>query len=222
MFASHVSQAGSLEFVDKGSITLSLEPSESEKTGFYEFTNTGSSVVKVVRIKSSCGCTVTEMDKKIFEPQETGKISVTYKAGSNNQPTSKTILVVTDEAKDNFYNLALNVEKKQSAKVDPAFVEWRAGTAFETKTIDVQINQPYSFHISEAESTNDTFVTKLSTVEPNKRYRVTVTPSRTDLPATALIRLKTTDPAVPVVHARARVLPAQGISTEQASRPPEQ
>ena len=56
-----------------------LQKNESLHTDF-KFTNTGSNPLFIQHIKSSCGCTVPELSKKMILPKETGAIKVTYDA----------------------------------------------------------------------------------------------------------------------------------------------
>ena len=54
----------------------------------FKFTNTGDGVLKIKKIKSTCGCTVPKLSKKEYAPGESGTVKVTYKA--NKRPGSAT------------------------------------------------------------------------------------------------------------------------------------
>jgi len=47
----------------------------------FKFTNTGQALLKIGKIKRTCGCTVFELDRKEYTPGRTGTIRVIYTAG---------------------------------------------------------------------------------------------------------------------------------------------
>jgi len=47
----------------------------------FKFTNTGGGLLKIERIRSTCGCTVPKLTKKEYASGESGTVKVTYKAG---------------------------------------------------------------------------------------------------------------------------------------------
>ncbi len=49
-----------------------------KKEKIFKFRNTGDEVLVVDQIVGSCGCTVPEMVKKIFQPGEEGEVIVKY------------------------------------------------------------------------------------------------------------------------------------------------
>lgn len=69
----------------------------------FEFENTGDSVLIIKQIKSTCGCTVTHIDKKEFQPGETGKIPVKFNSRGYRGKVLKTITVITNTKSNNGY-----------------------------------------------------------------------------------------------------------------------
>ena len=71
----------------------------------FEFENTGDSLLVIKQIKSTCGCTVTHVDKKEYKPGEKGKIPVKFNSRgySNRGKILKSITVITNSKKDNGY-----------------------------------------------------------------------------------------------------------------------
>ena len=49
----------------------------------FRFTNTGRGLLKIGNISRTCGCTVFQLDKKEYAPNETGTIKVSYTAGKS-------------------------------------------------------------------------------------------------------------------------------------------
>jgi hypothetical protein len=53
----------------------------TKNTCEFKFTNTGQALLKIGKIKRTCGCTVFELDRKEYTPGRTGTIKVIYTAG---------------------------------------------------------------------------------------------------------------------------------------------
>jgi len=75
-------------------------PPHSTHTCEFRFTNTGSGVLKIGRIKSSCGCTVPKLDKVEYACGESGTIEVTYSAGTRAGAVSRHVYVNSNDKKN--------------------------------------------------------------------------------------------------------------------------
>jgi hypothetical protein len=53
----------------------------TKNTCEFRFTNTGRGLLKIGKISRTCGCTVFQLDKKEYPPNETGVIKVIYTSG---------------------------------------------------------------------------------------------------------------------------------------------
>jgi len=53
----------------------------TKNTCEFKFTNTGQALLKIGKIKRTCGCTVFELDRKEYTPGQKGTIRVSYIAG---------------------------------------------------------------------------------------------------------------------------------------------
>ncbi len=87
--------AGRILFVndtaDTGEI-LDLEP----VTVKFEFRNVGPGPLTITRVQSSCGCTVPELDKKVYEPNEYGFITATFDPKGLQGDVGRSVQVFTD------------------------------------------------------------------------------------------------------------------------------
>ncbi len=63
----------------------------------FKFTNTGDGLLKIERIKSTCGCTVPKLTKKEYAPGESGTVKVTYKVGKRSGPTAKHLYIHSND-----------------------------------------------------------------------------------------------------------------------------
>jgi len=197
-------QAGSLKWSTEKA-ELILEPTESVKETTFKFSNNGKKAVTVVGVKTSCGCTVAEMEKKSFAPGESGELKVTYKKPPEGTSGTKSILVVTDESNDNFYNLTVLANHKQAATIEPFFTTWHINEPAAVKTITVKLVSPYKFNITDVGVTNENFEVTLHTIKPKQEYQISVKPRDASFKSSSTLRLYTDDKNIPVLYARATV-----------------
>jgi len=62
----------------------------------YAFTNTGTETLNITEVRSTCGCTVPELTKKLYEPGESGIITVIFDPENRGGNQRKTIHVTTN------------------------------------------------------------------------------------------------------------------------------
>ena len=89
-----------------------------ETTSLYEFTfkNTGTGTLRIEGIEPACGCTVPSLDKTEYAPGETGTLAVKYISDSQFGPTTKQLVVRTNDPANPQVTLAVNA--KIAAKID--------------------------------------------------------------------------------------------------------
>jgi hypothetical protein len=78
-------------------------------THTFEVTNTGQQPLKLVNVKSSCGCTVAKYTKESIQPGEKGFVTATYNAKSVGI-FAKSISVTTDIEEEPVIRLRLKGE----------------------------------------------------------------------------------------------------------------
>lgn len=61
----------------KALIQQTAAPADEEAVAEYAFTNAGPDTVTIQSVHSSCGCTTAALDKKVYQPGESGRITVT-------------------------------------------------------------------------------------------------------------------------------------------------
>ena len=89
-----------------------------ETSSFCEFTfkNTGAGILKIADIEKACGCTLLSLDKTEYAPGETGILGVKYLSDSQFGPTTKQLLVRSNDPTNPEVTLAINATI--AAKVD--------------------------------------------------------------------------------------------------------
>ncbi len=63
----------------------------------FKFKNTGNALLRITRVYAPCGCTVAELAKKNYAPNESGILKIAYRAGSRSGSTSKRIEVSSND-----------------------------------------------------------------------------------------------------------------------------
>ncbi|HDP94402.1 MAG TPA: DUF1573 domain-containing protein [Candidatus Aminicenantes bacterium] len=88
----------------------------------FEFTNTGNDILEIKNITSTCGCTVTSLEKKTFKPGEKGIIPVKFYSRGYQGRVVKTLTVSTNDPKKAYVRLRLTgiVTMKNYAGIEVA------------------------------------------------------------------------------------------------------
>lgn len=63
----------------------------------FKFKNTGNSLLRITRVYAPCDCTVAELAKKDYAPDESGILKVAFRAGSRSGSTSKRVEVSSND-----------------------------------------------------------------------------------------------------------------------------
>ncbi len=91
-------------------------PPKSNNICEFRFRNAGDSVLKIGKIRTTCGCTVARLDKKDYEPGASGSIKIKYRAGSRPHAVSKRIYVPTNDSENK--KAALTIKARIIKKVE--------------------------------------------------------------------------------------------------------
>jgi hypothetical protein len=94
----------------------------------FAFKNTGTGILRIGEINSACGCTTFALDKTEYAPGETGALRVKYSSDTQLGPTTKDLLVSTNDATNPEVTLA--IQATVTAKVD-----------YEPKTLNLVLRQ---------------------------------------------------------------------------------
>jgi hypothetical protein len=70
---------------------------QGEKVSYaFKFTNSGKSDLRIIKVTSSCGCTVTSYPEKPIKPGESSKIDVKFDSQNRRGYQNKTITVLSN------------------------------------------------------------------------------------------------------------------------------
>lgn len=101
-----------------------MGPNASDKCE-YKFTNAGNATLKIDRIQSTCGCTVPQLEKKTYEPGESGVIKVTFRAPSVKGKVNKHLYIISNDPKNPRFELGIKANVVVKVSIAPESVELR-------------------------------------------------------------------------------------------------
>lgn len=95
-----------------------MGPGSKNKCEF-RFKNVGDDVLKITKVKKTCGCTVPQLSKKEYEPGESGTIKVTYSAGKRPVKVKKHLYIQSNDKSNPKATLTVKGEIAKKVEVEP-------------------------------------------------------------------------------------------------------
>jgi len=182
-------------------------PNDTTLRGAYKFTNIGQTEITVKTVKTTCGCTTTALDKKTYEPGESGEISATIKVREG--VNEKKIIVTTDEPSKKPTTLIIRGVVPRHVDIEPPYVKWKVGDTAKRKKVRLKILTDDDINITSVTANKDSFEYELLTLEAGRRYELLVTPKSTEKSSSTQFSFITDyPPDIPqTFHASARIVP---------------
>jgi len=184
--------AGKLEF-DTIAKTIPSEPGDETVSVAFPYVNSTDGAVEIVRFDSNCSACLSAGPKKTLKPGEKGVVDAVFKVGSFTGSIKKTLKVTMRDEQGQLHaeTLELTVIVPVLVQIEPNKIQWQAGGALETKTVDVKIPWKNPIHVTGVHSTRPNFKISVETVEVGRHYRVHVTPSDLETAQMGLIKVST-------------------------------
>ncbi|MFO1044302.1 MAG: DUF1573 domain-containing protein [Planctomycetaceae bacterium] len=79
----------------------------------FPFKNVGPEILRISDISTSCGCTAADLPQRVYEPGESGKITVTFRLPPHPDPVAHSVTLISNDP--------LSPEKRLIVTADP---EW--------------------------------------------------------------------------------------------------
>ena len=163
---------------------------------YYGFTNTGDVPISILAIHPSCGCVSTSLQKFDYAPGESGEIKVTFDLGMDEFATlqKRTIQVTTSDVPKKPTTLKLVVHVPETVRANPEDVIWHRGES-QTKEVVIKSGphiEPYKL----VQTTfNDNFNVEVEPEVEGRKYRLKITPIKTDVPSYAELKFNVLSPS---------------------------
>lgn len=187
--------AAGLKF-DESEIKVDADLNDKTVTRDFKFTNSGDKPLRITQADAGCSCLAVQVagGKFNYAPGESGVLRAVFELGSFQGTVDKQINVwLEGDPEDNPSTmLKMSVHIPVIIQLEPKTLKWDVGSPASAKVIDVTMNYGKPIHITSVATSNETFSTKLITIEEGRRYQVEVTPTKgTEGAALSIVRIET-------------------------------
>jgi hypothetical protein len=155
------------------------------------FKNESSSPVKLLGVTPSCGCMVSDFQKKSYAPGDTGELTIIVDSSKVSGKEVKKLLLSTDDAERPLVDVAINLDIAPLIDISPRRLYWTKTEPLSAKSIDLEVKNG-DFRIVSVSSTMSSIFPKLDVSNSeNSKYSLTVDPSSVKGPTKAILRIET-------------------------------
>ncbi len=171
-------------------IEETLSPDTKSFDFLFPFRNEGEHPVQIIDVKTSCGCTVAKLDKRLYQPGETGQITGSFSVGGRQGKHSNTVRVMTDDLGQSEIPLGVEVTIPHWVRMKPGMLLWRVGDDLTPKIMSITPNKELGVVPVKAECDSDLFTVEL--IKPEKEeepWKLQVTPVELTSEKRVLIRI---------------------------------
>ena len=150
------------------------EPCSTEVT----IGNSGDGVLRITRIRSSCGCTVAQPKKRELGPGESVSMTISYNTKKDKAKVSQTITLETNDPQQQTVAIRIKGEVRQLFEATPAprivfgHIEREAAAV---ASIELRNNTEERVFLKLRPPTDAAFAVELEEIEPGMLYRLSAT-----------------------------------------------
>lgn len=180
-------------------VSKTAKPEDKVLAFEYSFTNTTNEVVTVGKIDAGCSCLkVKGLEKKVYQPGETGRIELDFALGTFTGKVDKTVFLWYEGVKTKAPSLVLRatVTIPVLFEIKPSTIKWPVSGEPEMKVLSVKAFGDEAVNISNIVCTNPNFKVELVTKKSGFDYEFEVTPLDTSKVGFGIIKFET-DSEVP-------------------------
>lgn len=134
----------------------------------FEFKNTGSEPLEIQLIKPSCGCTVPDMEQKIYQPGEKGTMKVTFDPSGKKGSISRNITIYTNSTSKPVHTIYLQSFVKPVIITEPRILAFDLTKKGQSATKDFKVYGRFEdFKVTRA-TTQDSDVFSIEVIDGGK------------------------------------------------------
>lgn len=142
----------------------------------FEFTNTGDKPVTITKLKPNCGCITGEVDKKTYDPGESGSVDVVFNLIGRQGTQHKGIAVTTDAQPTKPVQLYIDTVVPKSYTPSVKRIVWASGEDHAPKTIRLTNSSRSAFPLEKALPSTDGVAVELKMIRDGFEYDLVITP----------------------------------------------
>ncbi len=163
---------------------------EERSEAVFEFVNEGKEPVRITKVASSCGCTVPQLEKNLYQPGESGEIRAIFTFGSRTGLQRKRITVQASGETTEVHELFMVTRIPEWLKVSPRILRWRMDGEATPQEMTVEIPYPDTMNVLPPE-TSPHFEIQRQESEPG-RIAYSIQPKSLGERVTEFIQFKAT------------------------------
>ena len=137
-----VAEASRLEW-NQTEARIELNPGEEEARAEFVVTNKGDEMVRIARVKTSCGCTSSILNQKIIKPGESATIIAIFNKGKRQGLNHNKLEVFLDDQAGAVAILNMIVQVPKLIDPQPQIVYWNSSTSRAERHIRINLDKRY-------------------------------------------------------------------------------
>ena len=130
---------------------IELKPDQEEAQTEFVVTNKGDETVRIARVRTSCGCTSSILNKKIINPGESTTITAIFNKGKRQGLNHNKLEVFLDDQTDPVAKLHMIVQVPKLVDAQPQIVYWNPSTARSERRVRIKLDKRYLSEITSIE-----------------------------------------------------------------------
>ncbi|HBR67680.1 MAG TPA: hypothetical protein DEA16_06025 [Opitutae bacterium] len=136
---------------DQTEARIELKPDQEEAQTEFVVTNKGDETVRIARVRTSCGCTSSILNKKIINPGESTTITAIFNKGKRQGLNHNKLEVFLDDQTDPVAKLHMIVQVPKLVDAQPQIVYWNPSTARSERRVRIKLDKRYVSEITSIE-----------------------------------------------------------------------
>jgi len=166
---------------DRIEADLEMTPEQENIRASFNVTNEGEERIRISRIKTSCGCTGSIIDRKILEPGDSTEIIATFNKGKRQGMNRNQLDVFIDSQPDPVATLRMNVKIPRLIDAMPQIVYWTPTGNRTERAVRITLDERYVDEVTKIEF-DQTKLDVVQEADPEDRstLRLKITPKSYD------------------------------------------
>jgi hypothetical protein len=171
--------------------TGTLGPGQESLATRFTFKNTGTTPVRVTEVRASCGCTTGKVDQLLYQPGQSGVLTVTFAAAGSVGLKEEVLYVTTDEPGREPYPVTLKITIAEWLALTPRFISWPTNSPASAQSARLTLDPAAGASVLRVTSSSPAFAVRLlpPATPDSAASLVEITPASTGSPARAVINV---------------------------------
>ncbi len=160
----------------------------------FPFQVVGNRSITIESIHSSCGCTVARLEKRTFQPGESGEIPVEFLFEDRVGPQYQSVEIVLKEYPGNPVKLSLQGTIPYWVRIIPRVVYWHQNSSPSAKTITVKPHPSVDISLSPSDEFEEAFLLNVGRIKPATDIVLSIQPKSLEEPRDSILTVKAYNP----------------------------